>query len=86
MKFIKLDVSNTQYLSAYEVWDKNVKLGVVWSRRGFSYRGEQGWNRGIRIRDYHPTEWQSGQTLGITEHHRITYMSRKYAVNALLKT
>lgn len=38
-------------------WDTKQELGYVYKRRGFSYRGKQGWNRGVRLRDFHPTEW-----------------------------
>lgn len=38
-------------------WSTKQELGCVYKHRGFSYRGKQGWNRGVRLRDFHPTEW-----------------------------
>lgn len=51
-------------LSAYSVSKDGKILGYVWKKRGFSYRGTQGWNRGIRLQDYHPIEWYFGKVLG----------------------
>ena len=44
---------------AYEVTNRKTGklLGYVFSRRGFSYRGMQGWNAGVRLKDFHPWEW-----------------------------
>lgn len=50
--------------TAYEVFDEGKSIGYVWSKEGFSYRGTQGWNSGIRIRDYSPIEWYYGRLLG----------------------
>lgn len=47
-------------ITAYRVRRNGVLIGFVWSCRVLSYRGTQGWNRGIRIRDFHPLEWRSG--------------------------
>lgn len=43
--------------SAYAVLYAGRVIGYVWSEEGFSYRGMNGWNSGIRIRDFHPTVW-----------------------------
>ena len=51
------------YLTAYEVFHADKSIGFVKKRRGFSYRGTGGWNRGIRLRDYHPIEWVYGKEL-----------------------
>lgn len=49
--------------SAYEVtW--GLHQGFVWSKRTLSYRGSQGWNRGIRLKDFHPLHWEYGKQLG----------------------
>lgn len=50
----------------YSVEHQGRLIGYVWSEEGFSYRGTQGWNRGIRLRDYRPTEWHFGVRLGIS--------------------
>ena len=51
--------------TAYRVERDGEFIGYVWSRRGFSYRGTQGWNRGVRIHDYHPWEWCWGTEFGV---------------------
>jgi hypothetical protein len=38
-------------------WPSREELGCVYKQRGFSYRGRDGYNRGIRLRDFHPTDW-----------------------------
>lgn len=88
MKFVKIDLSKQQfgslYLSAYEVWVGGEKIGVVWSQEGFSYRGENGWNSGIRIQDFSPTEWHCGPELGRDKYgHRNTYRRRSDAAMEL---
>ena len=45
------------YLTAYKAYYMGELLGTIYKKRGFSYMGTQGWNRGIRLRDYHPIEW-----------------------------
>lgn len=35
-------------------------IAYVWSIRRLSYRGMQGWNRGIRLKDFHPKTWEWG--------------------------
>lgn len=67
--------------STYEVFADGASIGFVWSKRGFSYRGTQGWNSGIRIRDFHPTEWYYGKTL---DAERSCY-NRSWGVRALLE-
>lgn len=59
-------------------------IGYVWSREGFSYRGTQGWNGGVRVRDFHPTEWCCGRTLGLNDG-RLEYRKRLYAAERLLE-
>lgn len=59
--------------------------GYVWSRKGFSYRGTQGWNRGIRIRDYHPTEWHFNfDGTSLKDRRSYGMQTRKLAVSRLL--
>jgi hypothetical protein len=36
-------------------------IGFVWKVRGFSYRGVDGWNRGVRLKDFHPIHWECGR-------------------------
>lgn len=59
-------------------------IGYVWSIRGFSYRGVQGWNRGVRIRDYHPIEWYYGFKLESYTGSHSAY-NRRLAVEALVR-
>jgi hypothetical protein len=68
--------------TCYRVLLNNEPLGYVFCRRGFSYRGTEGWNRGIRLRDFHPWEWCTGQNnvLADTDWHR----TRKDAVEYLV--
>jgi hypothetical protein len=66
--------------TCYSVTIDGRLIGYVWSERGFSYRGDQGWNRGIRLKDFHPWEWHySGERGGSSGR---TY-SRKQAVELL---
>lgn len=76
----KLDPGTHRTL--YAVFRGRRLLGYVWSYVGFSYRGEQGWNRGIRLRDYHPVEWRYGAT-----HHERggPATNRTWAVRNLLR-
>jgi hypothetical protein len=81
-KFRRVECSHAE--TAYAVEVNGEQVGFVWSRRGFSYRGTQGWNRGIRIRDFHPLEWHYGQKVGLRERHSYGRYSRESAVQALL--
>lgn len=69
-------------LSAYSVTADGKQIGFVWKRKGFSYRGMQGWNRGIRLRDFHPIEWVWGERLGVSDGRLSTY-SRQNAADRL---
>ena len=70
-------------LTAYRVLLDGNLIGFVWSRRGFSYRGTEGWNRGIRLRDYHPVEWCCGDAVNFGR--RVTFGSRRQAALALVE-
>lgn len=73
------------WLTAYEVTRGADRLGFVWSFQGFSYRGDGGWNSGIRCRDFYPTRWHYGKTLGIALRHRLESESRKQAGERFLQ-
>jgi hypothetical protein len=61
---IKLQrLTGHEHKTAYRVLLDGKEIGFVWSYRGHSYRGMQGWNRGIRLQDYHPTTWKYGPSL-----------------------
>jgi hypothetical protein len=45
----------------YQVFLNGKSIGFVWSRRILSYRGKEGWNRGLRLRDFHPAVWYYGK-------------------------
>ena len=68
--------------TGYIIEVDGVQRGFVWSVNGFSYRGTQGWNRGIRCQDFHPIEWHQGVTLGS---YSLTYQTRLRAVQAFLR-
>jgi hypothetical protein len=70
--------------AAYTVWLDGVMRGYVWKQRGFSYRGTQGWNRGIRCKDFHPIEWRYGPHIGGRA--GLTCISRAAAIARLLET
>jgi len=42
----------------YDVMLGETLIGHVYSSKELSYRGMQGWNRGIRLKDFHPTIWR----------------------------
>ena len=65
----------------YVVSQGDTPLGIVFSYEGFSYRGSQGTCRGIRLRDFHPTDWGFIARDGRTMKHRP---SRPWATWALL--
>jgi len=44
--------------TAYQVFLGGKEIGFVWSRTELSYRGTQGWNRGVRLQDFHPICWR----------------------------
>jgi len=54
-----LTVEKLSQDGCYSVREQKTLTSLGWVRRqrGFSYRGVDGWNRGIRLRDFHPTEW-----------------------------
>lgn len=66
---------------AYAVSLAGTALGFVWKTRVLSYRGTEGWNRGLRIRDYNPVEWRAASVLG--GHPATASRSRKGAAQAL---
>lgn len=63
----------------YDVIADGRVLGTVERRAILSYRGTQGWNRGVRIKDYHPAAWV---VVGDGVHHR----TRREAVEAIVST
>lgn len=69
------------YRTVYSVWIGRRRVGFVWSTVGFSYFGDQGWNRGIRLRDFHPVEWFFGNSLDVGT---VTY-SRRRGIERLLE-
>lgn len=88
MKFIKIPrhenwSSNIQ--TAYMVEVDGELIGAVWSRKGFSYRGTKGWNRGLRCRDFHPIEWHYGKRVE-TLNRSVAKRSRRYAAEELLES
>jgi hypothetical protein len=68
--------------TAYAVHRGRRLVGYVWSVVGFSYRGTQGWNRGVRLRDYHPVEWRYGLAMGLRG---LSAHNRGWAVRMLLE-
>ena len=70
-------------LTGYRVHRGTKFLGYVWSREGHSYRGSQGWNRGIRLTDFYPTEWKYGAHLG---HEGDIAYSRRMAIERLIES
>ena len=64
IRFHKVAPDTGLIRTAYEVFVDSKSMGFVWSREGFSYRGMEGWNRGIRLKDFHPIEWRYGKVLG----------------------
>jgi hypothetical protein len=60
---LSLEDAPSSVRTVYRVLWKGLDLGYVWSRRGFSYRGAQGWNAGVRLRDFRPIEWRYGVDL-----------------------
>lgn len=58
----KFKVTHVGIRTMYEVQRNGLRVGWIWSRVGFSYRGTQGMNRGIRLRDFHPIEWRYSAT------------------------
>lgn len=59
-------------------------LGYAWKEEVFTYMGTEGWNRGTRIRDYHPIEWKCGRQL--YEYTRLSHKTRREAVKFFLET
>lgn len=57
-------------------------VGYVWSKRHFSYWGTEGWNRGLRSRDFHPIRWHAGKVEGESE--QFGY-SRRQVIARLLE-
>lgn len=83
-QFKKVACDGVNVLSAYEVFMHYSSIGFVWKVRGFSYRGMQGWNRGIRLRDYHPTHWEFDKKLDAYK--AATSYSRQTAAERLSET
>lgn len=82
---VKVKPQSSFTLTCYQVSVKGGSVvGYVWKERGFSYRGTQGWNRGVRLKDFHPMEWHYGKKLGIKESGSYGQISRKFAINSLL--
>ncbi len=79
-RIVKL-ASSPLYRTAYSVWVGKKCIGYVWSKNGFSYLGSQGWNKGYRITDFHPIDWEYGKTLadGRSCH------NRQYGIDNLLR-
>lgn len=59
IKFKKVGTVDEDGCCAYEVVDRDdgKRYGWAWSHIGFSYRGTDGWNSGIRCKDFYPKEW-----------------------------
>lgn len=71
--------------TAYEVLADGQSIGFVWSARVFSYRGTEGWNRGLRLRDFHPKEWRYGPSVSNWRGQYGTAASRTRAAKELLR-
>jgi hypothetical protein len=69
-------------LTAYQVTFNGKEIGYVWRQICFSYRGNQGWNRGVRLHDYHPKEWRYGRY--VSDGGSYCY-ARHYGVGELLR-
>jgi len=78
----KLDCHGS-ILTAYRVTLNGQEIGFVRREVGFSYRGKQGWNRGVRLQDYHPKEWRYSRS-GIYER-GLHAFSRHEAVGELVR-
>lgn len=70
-------------LTRYEVSCGGEVIGHVSSGKVLTYRGKDGWCRGVRLRDFHPTRWNY-HTPGDDDHRRTCY-SRRDAVRRLLE-
>lgn len=70
----------------YSVFLDGKHIGYVFSREGFSYRGTNGWNSGIRCRDFHPTKWHYSERDSVYLFVRgLGRRTRKRAVKDLLE-
>lgn len=69
------------YITGYAVYGNGEKIGEAYKKRGFSYRGTNGWNSGIRLRDYHPIEWRYKGNNDTRDHYAN---SLKHAVERLV--
>lgn len=58
-------------------------IGYVWRIRKHSYRGTEGWNRGLRCRDFQPIRW--GYSLSEERPRYHTSYSRQWAAECLLR-
>lgn len=86
LTFKKLPVTGMLKRTLYEVFIGKKPIGFVWSYEGFCYRGTQGWNSGIRIRDYHPIEWAcSISTNEYTDRPQKHHQNRRLAAEGLLR-
>lgn len=81
IQYIKVDPGDT--LGAYEVIRDGVAIGFVWKEEVFTYLGTEGWNAGVRIRDFYPIEWKCGTQLG--SYNRLSHKTRNYALRELLE-
>lgn len=68
----------------YEVVLNGSVIGKVYRREGFSYRGTNGWNSGIRCQDFHPTVWHFTTDYEFTIEYRRAYRTRKRATEELI--
>lgn len=84
IKFKRIERVGAQ--SAYEVFKDGVPIGFVWSTRVLSYRGTQGWNRGIRVRDFHPLEWRYSKQNNLFDRDSSYARTRRSAVRGLTAT
>ena len=69
--------------TAYEVYRGAKKIGYVFSRVGSSYRGMEGWNRGIRLKDFHPIEWGCAEKRDGVFEASFFYHNRRIAAEQL---
>ena len=82
IKFEKMpDCQYNRYITGYIVNYDGVEIGKVYKKQGFSYRGTNGWNSGIRLQDFHPIEWRYREPNSSRDHWA---RSRKSAGESLL--
>lgn len=84
IRFLRVPCEKYGILTAYSVRVSEKEVGFVWKKQTFSYRGKEGWNRGIRLHDYHPIRWEYGAEIGAYKAPR-TY-SRMMASDRLIES